>query len=88
LPLYNSGKREAIRISNYVLVQPVSCPPDVSFDGMKEPVLVLLDLRGGGAPPLRLTAPGTGGFDQGAGNVLIKRIIFLNAHDIEADVPC
>jgi len=55
---------------------------------MKEPVLVLLDLRGGGAPPLRLTAPGTGGFDQGAGNVLIKRIIFLNAHDIEADVPC
>jgi hypothetical protein len=43
---------------------------------MKEPVLVLLDLRGGGAPPLRLTAPGTGSFDQGAGNVLIKRIIF------------
>jgi len=34
------------------------------FDGMKEPVLVLLDLRGGGAPPLRLTAPGTGGFDS------------------------
>ena len=34
------------------------------FDGMKEPVLVLQDLRGGGAPPLRLTAPGTGGFDS------------------------
>ena len=63
LPLYNPDKREAIRISNYV-VQPVSCPFHVHFDGMKEPVLVLLDLRGGGAPPLRLTAPGTGGFDS------------------------